>query len=541
MFNLTIQKKILSLISLTVLSMMFILAVAFFNFTNVSAKFLDLRDDEIELLHLSEELKGSISDFQNYIITVSATKTSDSKGFTPNAERTKLNIQEKISNLKKVSQQNKKDSIEKIIQNLETRFNAFYKIGVTLPNTFINEEYEDAVIEMDSFNSIANKMNEEIDRLLQTTKAELNNGINSFIQNLDFAKMMLILMVSIMTIFVFILGYFVFFSVKKPISTLKESIVSINNTKNLKTSIPIISNDEIGDVSKSFNALILSFKEIIENAASVSDTNSFTSIQLSTTSQIIKEQMVNQSSILNETVNYAKEVKSILDESAVKAVETKNDIAKANEFLVEANSNIESLVSTVHTTVEKELDLSNALNQLSHEAEQTKNVLTVIADIAEQTNLLALNAAIEAARAGEHGRGFAVVADEVRKLAERTQKSLIDANATINIVVNNILNISNQMNNNTEEIQNLATISNSVEEKISNTMTIFKEAINSAEISVNDSIKISSNSEKMIDKISQIDEISSKTTNSIQEITIASKNLSEIAQELNNQLSKFNV
>ena len=107
----------------------------------------------------------------------------------------------------------------------------------------------------------------------------------------------------------------------------------------------------------------------------------------------------------------------------------------------------------IEISSQNEEELSGKLIQLTQDTEQVKDVLSVISDIAEQTNLLALNAAIEAARAGEHGRGFAVVADEVRKLAERTQKSLAEINATINVVIQSISETSDAMIKNAEIIR----------------------------------------------------------------------------------------
>jgi len=156
---------------------------------------------------------------------------------------------------------------------------------------------------------------------------------------------------------------------------------------------------------------------------------------------------------LQEADKQNKESAKILEQKATE-LSAAIDTLKQTTFK-ELSHIIESTTSRIMDASHKQNELADNLARLSSDAEQVKGILTVISDIADQTNLLALNAAIEAARAGEHGRGFAVVADEVRKLAERTQKSLTEINATISVVVQAIGDNSDALNNNAKEMNQL--------------------------------------------------------------------------------------
>lgn len=165
-----------------------------------------------------------------------------------------------------------------------------------------------------------------------------------------------------------------------------------------------------------------------------------------------------------EEISYELEQKltSLKDElrSAEQSLKEKNEILPHDEDL---KAKIQSLSLSLKGSAEKQDALGQQFETLSHDTEAITSILSTIGDIADQTNLLALNAAIEAARAGEHGRGFAVVADEVRKLAERTQKSLSDIHASISLIVQAIISAAQSAKKSQEEMKTLISNTEAIE------------------------------------------------------------------------------
>lgn len=308
---------------------------------------------------------------------------------------------------------------------------------------------------------------------------------------------------------------------------------------NLTKSFVGTTRDETGTMMDSLNRFMGEIERSISHAKSIASDNLSAANHLDSISSEVKSRSTQGYTIGQSASQKAVSIQSLVDQNVSNLSNTLENMHTSMKQLHQGRKELSVLLNTLSHNAQLEEELETKLNQLTQEASQIQNVLGSIGDIADQTNLLALNAAIEAARAGEHGRGFAVVADEVRKLAEKTQHSLVEINATINIIVQSINDATDQMHHNSQSLREISSLSERVDHSINQSVQTMEETNERTVQSVNDSHSIANHIDDMIERITSLGEITASNEQSMHELSNIVLSIDTSAKALDTQLGQF--
>lgn len=307
----------------------------------------------------------------------------------------------------------------------------------------------------------------------------------------------------------------------------------------LKKRLDFPGKSEMAEASNYVDKFINRIQEVVNIAKTTVTASVRSAEKLDGLSKKITTQIEQQHKLTTASNSLVLEISTSLDDSEDAAIKTADDLTHTADELEEMITRLSTISNYVSDASVKQVEFSDKLMQLNEDANQIKEVLTVINDIADQTNLLALNAAIEAARAGEHGRGFAVVADEVRKLAERTQKSLAEINATINIVVQSISDASDEMKHSAEQMSDISTISDEIQDKTTTTKSAMVQTVMYAQNAAKLATTIAFRTKTLIENMDNVTNLSTQSEEIIHDVHNTVQTIVGHSHELEVRLNEF--
>ena len=329
-------------------------------------------------------------------------------------------------------------------------------------------------------------------------------------------------------------------AVLKPLRTVIDRLRDIaEGEADLTKRVDETRKDELGELGKWFNVFVKNMQQILTDVRGASNQVAAAATEIAASSEEMARGMDQQSGQVTQIGSAVAEMSSSVIEVAKKSSQASEQATKAGQQATEGGSVVEQTVVGMQAINEAVSAGAVSVTELGKRGEQIGEIIKVINDIADQTNLLALNAAIEAARAGEHGRGFAVVADEVRKLAERTTKATEEVAGSIRAIQDETRTAVERMTTGTQQVEVGVEKANAAGITLKGIVASANDVASMIQSIAAASEQQSSASEQISRSLESISSVTREATAGASQAAQASTELSSKAEQLRSMVARF--
>lgn len=538
--------------------------VSFYNLDNIEEKMEEALDYRVSQILTAEEIRYALAMQSASVREVIIDGSVQSKEALAHYQGL---VDENVNNLSSVvSSDTMKGYLDEIVKLEES-----YKNNLSLAEAALNDgdKKQASIIVTNLIAEDNRRLTEVIDKMLDYQNSQIEDIKAQSKSAMGTSKTISIIILITSIIISIILVIYVRNTIKTPLRKVVDSVKVVSTGDLTEEDIKVRTKDEIGQLSEAFNTMKNNLKTLIYSVQQNTEHLSAAAEELSASTEEVTATTEDVTSRVNTTAETVKSNSQAAFESARSMEETAVGVQRIAESTQQLNNS--SLDASETATKGKEIirqanNQMNMINQstqsvnvlvqkLSKQTEEIERISKVITDITEQTNLLALNAAIEAARAGEHGKGFAVVADEVRKLAEESKESASQIFSLTTEIKLDTENVEKAVSESLSSVQDGVEIIGVAGDSFSNIVQAVENmTVQIQEISAT-SEQISASAEEVSASVNEISKGSSQSANDVEQIALAIEEqaatmeqingvaveLSAKAQDLQNEIQKFKI